>query len=141
MKQPTCFLIDDDQDDREIFMMALENASEAYACVTAKNGLDAVNIITSDSQFVPEFVFLDLNMPYMSGKECLQQIKSFDYLAEVPVIMYTTSSYNKDVEDSKQLGAAHFLVKPPGIGSLTKILSEILDGEELPFYINIDESS
>lgn len=141
MKQPTCFLIDDDQDDREIFMMALENANDAYACVTAKNGIDAVSIINSDVNFVPDLIFIDLNMPYMSGKECLEKIKTFDTLNAVPVIIYTTSSYNKDVEETKQLGAAHFLVKPPGMGTLTKVLREILDREKLPFYINIDESS
>lgn len=140
MKQPTCFVIDDDQDDREIFMMALENANGSYACVTAKNGIDAINIIKSDTDFRPDFVFLDLNMPYMSGKECLEHIKKFNSMSDVPVIIYTTSSYSKDIEDTQKLGASHFLVKPPGIGALTKVLSQLLTGASLPYYINFDES-
>jgi CheY-like chemotaxis protein len=135
MKQPLCFLIDDDQDDREIFMIALENADDDYQCVTAKNGVDAVNMINSDPDFDPDFIFIDLNMPYMTGKECLQLIKNTDRFVTTPVIIYTTSSYGKDVEETKSLGASHFLVKPPGINSLTKILSELLDGKDLPYLI------
>lgn len=139
MKQHTCFLIDDDEDDRDIFMMALNNADDSYECVVANNGLDAVTILTADTQFNPSFVFIDLNMPYMSGKECLAQIKKDPRFLTTPVIMYTTSSYSRDVEDTKDLGAAHFLVKPPGISSLTSMLSDILKQKELPYYINADE--
>jgi CheY-like chemotaxis protein len=138
MKQPTCFLVDDDQDDREIFMIALENADNAYQCVTAKNGVDAVNMIKSDPAFDPDFIFIDLNMPYMSGKECLEFIKNSDRFFTTPVVMYTTSSYSRDIEETKELGASHFLVKPPGINSLTKILFDILNKKDLPYLIEIE---
>jgi CheY-like chemotaxis protein len=135
MKQPTCFLIDDDEDDREIFVMALENADETLKCVTAKNGIEALKLIEQDIEFIPDFVFLDLNMPYMTGKECLKMIKQNERLNSTPVIIYTTSSYTKDIEDTKEMGAAHFLVKPAGMGSLTNILSDLLTKSELPYFI------
>lgn len=138
MKQPTCFLVDDDQDDREIFMIALENADVSYKCLTANNGVDAVKIINSDPAFTPDFIFIDLNMPYMSGKEFLGYIKSNNLFTGTPAIIYTTSSYSRDIEEAKDLGASHFLVKPPGINSLTKILSDILKKKELPYLIDLE---
>jgi len=139
IKQPTCFLIDDDEDDREIFVMALENADESLKCVTAKNGVDALKLIEQDIEFIPDFVFLDLNMPYMTGKECLKMIKQNERLNSTPVIIYTTSSYSKDIEDTKEMGASHFLVKPAGMGSLTNILSDLLKKSNLPFLITTDD--
>lgn len=139
MKQPICFLIDDDEDDREIFQMALNNANDAFRCVTARNGVDAIQLIRQEYEFMPDFVFLDLNMPYMSGKECLEAIKQNERFHSTPIIIYTTSSYRKDVEDTKILGASHFLVKPPGLGELTGILSGILDKKELPFFIGPED--
>jgi len=139
MENAVCFLVDDDEDDRDIFIMALESADDSYSCITAKNGLDAIHQIDANPDFIPNFIFIDLNMPYMSGKECLQQIKQKSHLAHIPVIMYTTSSYNKDVEETKQLGASHFLVKPPGLNSLTKMLRDILKGENVPYYLYTED--
>lgn len=134
----TCFLIDDDEDDRDIFAMALEDASAGCNLSTAKNGLEAFEIIDDNPEFTPDFIFIDLNMPYMSGIECLERIKQYNHLANVPVIMYTTSSYQKDVEESKQLGASYFLVKPSGMAALIKILSSLLEKKDMPYYISSD---
>lgn len=138
MGKKTCFLIDDDEDDRDIFAMALENASADIELAIAKNGLDAVKHIEQNPGFNPEFIFIDLNMPYISGIECLEKIKLHKRLIKVPVIMYTTSSYQKDVQESKELGASHFLVKPSGMAALTRVLANLLGKNELPFFINCD---
>ena len=136
MSSQICFLIDDDEDDREIFALALENANTDYSCITAKNGIDAMEKINSAAVFAADFIFIDLNMPYMSGRECLEQIRNNPKTAGIPVIMYTTSSYSKDVEETKALGATYFLVKPPSLGALTTALKNILHGTTLPFYLN-----
>lgn len=138
MTRPICFLVDDDEDDRDIFMIALENADDTYECIAAKNGIDALNIIDSDNSFDPEFIFIDLNMPYMSGKECLESIKNNSRFTNTPVIMYTTSSYGRDVDETKKIGASHFLVKPSGISSLTKLLSDILKRKDLPYLLECE---
>jgi len=139
MEKNICFLIDDDEDDREIFIMALENADESYSCVEAGNGKEALALLAQDTAFSPDFIFIDLNMPYLSGKECLQQIKKDSRFNNTPIIMYTTSSYSKDVEDTQKLGAAHFLVKPSGMGVLINALTKVLNKEPLPYYLNYTE--
>jgi CheY-like chemotaxis protein len=71
----TVFLIDDDRDDREIFMEALAEIDNSAICYTAENGLDALNKL-NENLVIPQFIFLDLNMPRMSGRECLVELKN-----------------------------------------------------------------
>jgi len=135
MQNYTCFLIDDDADDREIFAMALEDADKSYNCVTAKNGVDALEKLNSNEKFVPDYIFLDLNMPMLSGKECLKELKKISRLSHVPVIIYSTSSHEKDIEETKQMGASYFLTKPSDIRVLTNILTRIIDKQESPYLL------
>lgn len=136
MAQRTCFLIDDDEDDREIFELALESADDSCAFISAKNGVEALKLINEKQDFIPDYIFIDLNMPYMTGKECLAAIKQIPRLANVPAIMYTTSSYSKDADDALALGAAHFLVKPASISALTQALSALLQNTGQPYFID-----
>ena len=132
----TCFLIDDDPDDQEIFAMTLQEVNQSFLCVTANNGIQALEKLSAQVSFVPDFIFLDLNMPLMSGKDCLVEIKKAAHLKQVPVIIYSTSSHQKDVDDVKKIGAAHFLIKPSNINVLAKILSRLFEKEALPFLLN-----
>lgn len=133
MSIQSCFLIDDDADDREIFALALQKARGISRCTMAANGLDAVKII-NESDFIPTYIFVDLNMPLMSGRDCLQAIKK-SRLASVPVIVYTTSSNRRDIEDTQQLGASHYLVKPTSVNVLSSMLTGIFNNGSLPFYL------
>jgi CheY-like chemotaxis protein len=122
----TCFLIDDDADDQEIFAIALADLDPAIRCCTADNGPEALDKLKNDESFWPDFIFIDLNMPRMSGKQCLAEIKKIDRLRHVPVIVFSTSSASNDIRDTHQLGAAGFLTKPSSIAVLTSKLADIL---------------
>lgn len=134
----TCLLIDDDLDDQEIFAMALQDVNETFSCQTANHGKQALEKLNAHAALHPDFIFLDLNLPFMSGKQCLQEIKKNPGICHIPVIIYTTSSHNKDIEDAKQLGAAHFLIKPSRIDYLTKILSRLFQKNNLPFTLTLE---
>lgn len=132
----TCLLIDDDSDDREIFAIALEDTDKIHKCIAAINGKDALEKLNDDETFIPDFIFLDLNMPLMSGKQFLQKIKKIPRLNHIPVVIYTTSSREKDIEETKQLGATHYLTKPSRIDTLTKILSALFQKQYDSFSLN-----
>jgi CheY-like chemotaxis protein len=125
-KPITCFLIDDDKDDQEIFMLALEDMNINVACVTANDGNEALNKFAQDETFLPDYIFLDLNMPRINGKQCLVEIKKIDHLKNIPVIIYSTSSAQKDKLETEMLGASAFITKPSSISEFTKILSSYL---------------
>ena len=124
----TCLLVDDDEDDKEIFFLALHDANPAIKCHVASDGLEALSML-DDPSAVPDYIFLDLNMPLMSGKECLVEIKKRPHLKDTPVIIFSTSASQKDIHDSLELGAASFITKPPLIASLTERLLAVFDGK------------
>ena len=112
MLRMTVLLVDDDADDRKLFFEAVREVDQTISCLGASNGMEALAILRKKEQAPPDFIFLDLRMPGLSGEECLMEIKKDARFFEVPVIVYTTS---RDVRESvrlKKLGAAHFMSKP-----------------------------
>lgn len=122
----TVLLIDDDTDDQEIFSYAMMQADPAVACVFANDGILALEKIHADESFIPDYIFIDMNMPRMNGQQCLSEIKKIDRLKNKPVYMYSTSAEPGLVADNLKLGAVEFLVKPADIRDLTDLLRRIV---------------
>jgi CheY-like chemotaxis protein len=122
----TIFLIDDDSDDREIFALALEELFPSFTCVTAKNGVEALEKLMS-GDVKPDYIFLDLNMPRMNGRQCLAEIKKESALGKIPVIIYSTSSESAHKEQMISMGASAFVTKPPVIPELIASLKDVFD--------------
>lgn len=118
-------LVDDDTDDTSLFKEILEEVNPSIIFHSAGDGQQAIQFLKNESNTLPDVIFLDLNMPRMSGKECLVQIKRDEELHKIPVIMYTTSSQSKDIEETMQKGAICFITKPTNIKELKNILSSI----------------
>ncbi len=119
-----CILIDDDQDDQEIFLMALKDADTKIKCLTANDGVDGVKML-SDPSCAPRYIFIDINMPKMNGIECLRHIKKFDHIGSSRIIMYSTSVNKGMINQCKELGADEFLVKPTAFAPLVAALTNI----------------
>jgi CheY-like chemotaxis protein len=126
IKQVTFFLVDDDEDDQELFQIALEDANPEIRLVTAGNGSEALKMLER-GEVVPDYIFLDLNMPLMDGKECLSQLKANPELSGIPVVIFSTSSDQRDKADTQRLGAIDFITKPPSISMLTTLLKDFIE--------------
>lgn len=125
-KRITILLIDDEEDDRQLFFDAAKEVDETITCVSATNGEEALLYLKNEANPLPEFIFLDLRMPGLSGQRCLEEIKKDTRLVLVPVIVYTTS---REVEESiklKRLGAAHFMSKPTSPDDVYYMVSYVL---------------
>jgi CheY-like chemotaxis protein len=120
----TCLLVDDDEDDKEIFAIALNEVNPAINCLVASDAIEALAMLENPS-FVPDYIFLDLNMPLMSGKECLAEIKKRSHLKSTPVIIFSTSASQKDILETQALGASCFITKPPLISTLADKLAAV----------------
>jgi len=121
-----CFLIDDDLDDQELFLMALERVDKNINCHMANNGIDALKRLSEVNGFIPDYIFLDINMPKMNGMVCLAEIKKLAHLDQSEILMFSTSSDVRIVQASKALGANHFFVKPPSMDLLIETLAKVL---------------
>ena len=122
----TCFLVDDDADDQEIFESALKEIDPAIRCIMANDGTEALLKLNSDKTFAPDFIFLDLNMPGINGKQCLAEIKKDSRFKTTPVIIYSTTVSERDMEEINHLGAMTFFTKPSRFSELCTTLSGIL---------------
>ena len=127
MKKPLSILIiDDDDDDKQMFCEVLSEIDRDISCISSANGQDALQLLRQKIT-PPDFIFLDLNMPRMSGKQCLVHIKQIEILASVPIIIYSTSKLVEDREETMRLGADYFLTKPSSMQHLKKELQYIFE--------------
>ncbi|MEX1240127.1 MAG: response regulator [Cyclobacteriaceae bacterium] len=126
MAETTILLIDDDDDDREIFRIALKQANEEAVLVTSRGGREALEVL-SKGALQPDYIFLDINMPVMTGKDCLREIRKLDQLKNVPIFMYTTSTHVSDREVYLSMGAREILNKPLRITDLANMLKGLLE--------------
>ena len=119
-------MIDDDGDDQELFCQIATSIDHSIKCVSPSDGKEAFRLLLKEKAILPELIFLDLNMPGMSGFEFLKQIKNHNSLNHIPVIIYTTSAAAKDKEESVKLGAASFITKPSDLSELRQKLEIVL---------------
>jgi CheY-like chemotaxis protein len=133
MALKTIMIIDDDDDDRFFFCSAVKKINSSYICQEAKNGKEALEILR-DTIKLPDFIFLDINMPIMGGKECLAELKKDDNLKHIPVIMYTTSSFQIDIETTRQLGAADYFIKSFDISKLPEGIVKAMQMDAKPAF-------
>ena len=117
----TVLLIDDDEDDQEIFRTALSRVSREIAC-TAMNDAAMALAKLKTTELNPEVIFLDLNMPRMSGLQFLVELKKTDSLKHLPVVIFSTSSHPPTIALSKELGAMQFMTKPNQYEDLIQLL-------------------
>ena len=120
------FYADDDVDDRDLFEDAMNEVNPDVKLVLATNGQEIIELLENIVE-VPDFIFLDLNMPVMSGKECLKRIKKLDRLKSVPIIIYTTTSNKEEFKNLVLLGAADCVVKGISFKAIKDSLRSILN--------------
>lgn len=121
----TFFIVDDDTDDQEIFAAALNELDDSINCVAVDNCEDAIQMLKKTDE-LPDFIFLDLNMPRINGRQCLVEVRKLARLKHVPVIIYSTSSSKKDIDETAQLGADMFLTKPSKFNDLCNALNNVI---------------
>jgi CheY-like chemotaxis protein len=119
-------LIDDDADDHEIFLEAVNEIDNSIQCVCYFDGEEALRKLQKNGDTLPDLIFLDTNMPKVSGKHVLTSLKKSSSLNNIPVIMYSTFFSGKDKEEFKSIGAAFHLSKPAKFEELRNALSDIL---------------
>ena len=108
----TIMIVDDDADDREIFIEALKEVDPSIKCLICFDGEDALQYIKSRNAVIPDMIFLDLNMPRLNGMQCLAEIRKMKKLDHIPIVIYSTN--NNDTQKSRAIreGAAYYITKP-----------------------------
>jgi CheY-like chemotaxis protein len=120
-------IVDDDADDRTLFVQSVKEIDETIECIVAKDGQEALKLLSQPLSKLPNFIFLDLRMPRVGGKKCLIELKKDEKLKNIPVVIYTTSRELKESQELKELGAVHFISKPGSPDEIYYVVSFVLD--------------
>ncbi|MBA4849225.1 response regulator [Emticicia sp. BO119] len=115
-------LADDDEDDRIFFKEALSETVSSATINTANDGLELMNML---SDKLPDAIFLDLNMPFKNGQECLYEIKTNRRYKNIPVVIYSTSSNVDQINSTFKAGANLYISKPDSYIELKIILKKV----------------
>jgi len=127
-------LIDDDVDDRELFSEALASVSPVIKCDLAADAEEALNKLNTKEIDAPDMIFLDINLPVMTGWQFLASLKNQEAYKNIPVIMYSTSNNQQDKEIAKKLGALCFITKPDAFKQLQHTLDVIVSYSNRRLY-------
>ena len=116
-------LTDDDADDLMLFEEAIKELPLSVQLSSVENGKDLFKLLADN--YSPNLIFLDVNMPGKSGKDCLLEIKSNPVFHNIPVIMYSTSGNKGDIETCYKHGADLYVIKPHLFTDIVKMLEKI----------------
>lgn len=120
-------LADDDRDDREMFSEALAALDPEIICNGVEDGKQALNLLSTSKPAYPNIIFLDINMPVMNGWELLRKLKSDNQFANIPVVVYSTSSRPMDRQTAEALGAMCFVTKPDSFTMVKEMLEIVIE--------------
>ncbi|MCD0472395.1 response regulator [Flavobacterium sp. JAS] len=119
-------LADDDEDDRLFFKDAFEEIKIQTNLNFVHDGMQLMDHLMDSDNKLPDILFLDLNMPKKTGKECLIEIKKTERLKDLIIAIYSTSASEEDIEDTFVQGANIYIKKPSDFNALKKIINEVV---------------
>ncbi len=122
-------LVEDNPSDQMIARETLEDLSYNGGLHAVDDGEQALQFLKKSGSYSesprPDLILLDLNIPRLNGKEVLKKLKTDDELRSIPIIVLTTSTHPKDIDDCYQMNANCYLVKPVELDDFGKLFSSL----------------
>ena len=115
-------LHDNDEDEAYFFEHALKSFPQPIQLVCSYNFTELEKAL----ELGPDLIFLDINIPEKNGFECLKVVRNRPELNRVPVIMYSSTSRSKEVQEAYRNGANLFINKPTMIKNVEACLKNVL---------------
>ena len=122
MASKKILLVDDSKTALMMDRAILEKRT-TYQCVTASDGLDAVNKATEER---PDLVLMDVVMPHMNGFEACKKMRELPATREIPIVLVTTRGEEAYMEAGFTSGCNDYLTKPVNGDELVKLLQSYL---------------
>ena len=127
MKRLNLLLADDDSDDCLFFEEAFTELAPGSTILVKKDGEEVLNYLFHPQSILPDIIFLDLNMPFIDGVKCLEEIRHNNKMNDIFIVMNTTTASHKDIDRSYEKGANLFLIKPNSFMELKRSIEAIIN--------------
>jgi two-component system, response regulator len=126
LEQPlaSVLLVEDSPDDERLALRAFRFCGLPNPVLVARDGQEAVRIIERESLAL---VLLDLKLPLLGGFEVLERVRRNQDRVRVPIVVFTTSDEDRDVDRAYELGANAFVKKPMSVNDYNTIFTRITD--------------
>jgi CheY-like chemotaxis protein len=122
-------LVEDNPGDADLIKETLEMGKVHLQTSVVTDGTEALAYLRRQPPFAgaepPDLILLDLNLPRMSGRELLAEIKHDPALGVIPVVILTSSDAEQDIVKSYQLGANCYVTKPVGLEAFQSIVRSV----------------
>ncbi|AET89342.1 MULTISPECIES: response regulator [Caballeronia] len=124
-------LVEDNPNDLELTLVALDKSQLANEVIVARDGQEAIDYLTCEGEWKerapgnPAVILLDLKLPKIDGLEVLDMIRSNASLKSVPVVMLTSSREEQDLIRSYELGVNAYVVKPVEFAEFVEAISDL----------------
>lgn len=119
MSEKIILLVEDNEDDEELAVLAFERSRIANAMVVVRDGQEALDYFFGteandgkDAKAMPQLVLLDLNLPKVGGLEVLKRLRADSRTRRLPVVVLTSSKEEEDMLKSYDFGANSYVRKP-----------------------------
>lgn len=119
----TIFFVDDDEDDRTLLSDALKNVKGGPKIETFNS---CAHLFSMLAHLKPDILFLDLDMPFKNGLECIVDIKSNPKTDDLPIVVFSSTSKLNNIQAAYELGAHLFVIKPALYTELLDSLNRLL---------------
>jgi len=125
-------LVEDDRDDSLLAQRAFSKANLWNPVDVVPSGQAAWDYLTHQGAYAdrekyppPLFVLMDLNLPGLDGRELIARIQQDERLRAIPIIVISTSDYEKDIELGRRLGVQHYVIKPLQPQNILAIIGDL----------------
>ncbi|QFY42252.1 response regulator [Candidatus Methylospira mobilis] len=132
VKEVEILLVEDNPTDAELAIRALKKNNFANKLVWVKDGAEALDFLFATGAYSgrqvtngPKVILLDLRLPKVDGMEVLRRIKDDERTRIIPVVVLTSSTEDRDVAESYQLGVNSYISKPLEFDQFAKTVSEL----------------
>ena len=116
-------LLDDVEDEYIIFLKHLNLYDPSIKSLYVSSGEKAIKYLSSTPS-LPDYIFLDISMPVMDGRDCLKKFKSIPNLKDIRVVIYSTSTNKKEIDELLSLGAYDVIKKPIRLDDLKRVFNK-----------------
>jgi CheY-like chemotaxis protein len=110
-----------------VFLEAIKKASPGTELSAANDGIELMELLNGQQTSSSRLVFLDLNMPVKTGQECLEEIRANAALKHIPVVIYSTSTSEDDIERAHAAGADFYVSKPASFNDLVLLIAYVIE--------------